>query len=101
VVGGSIDQDGEVCCLRGSPDLIADFVVWFRELEPVPELVLVLDADGTLYRLPANVTRGEVLAMRGSWLVDDGIATAQFDPLRACRLATLPDAETLGANGRS
>lgn len=60
---GSIDQDGEACYLRGSPDLIADFVIWFRELEPVPELVLVLDADGTLHLVPANVTRDEVLAM--------------------------------------
>lgn len=60
---GSIDQGGEACYLRGSPDLIADFVIWFRELEPVPELVLVLDADGTLHRVPANVTRDEVLAM--------------------------------------
>jgi hypothetical protein len=60
---GSIDQDGEACYLRGSPDLIAYLVIWFRELEPAQELVLVLDADGELHRVPANVTRGEVLAM--------------------------------------
>lgn len=24
---GSIDQHGQACCLRGSPDLIADFFV--------------------------------------------------------------------------
>jgi hypothetical protein len=49
---GSIEEDGEACYLRGSLDLIADFVVGFRELEPVPELVLVLDAEGTLHPVP-------------------------------------------------
>jgi hypothetical protein len=60
---GSIDQDGEACYLRGSPDLLADFVVWFRELEPVPDLVLVIDTGGTLHPVPVHVTRDEVLAM--------------------------------------
>jgi hypothetical protein len=60
---GSIDQDGQACYLRGPPELIAHFVVWFRKSEPVPELVLVLDADGTPHSVPVGVTRGDVLAM--------------------------------------
>lgn len=60
---GSINQDGQACYLKGSPALVADFVTWFRESEPIPQLVLVLDADGTPHPIPAGVTHSDVLAL--------------------------------------
>jgi hypothetical protein len=60
---GSINQDGSACYLRGTPDLIAEFVSWIREREPDPELVLVLDADGIPHPVPRYATLDQVIPL--------------------------------------
>lgn len=59
----SLDRDGQATHFRGDPELIADYVLWFRAEHPEPELVLIHDADGDLHDISTNTTRDEVLGV--------------------------------------
>ncbi|MGB6453874.1 MAG: hypothetical protein WBH47_05205 [Streptosporangiaceae bacterium] len=60
---GSLQLDGQTSCLRGDPELIADYVLWLRAHNPEPDLVLVHDAYGTLNAIAPNTTREQIIAL--------------------------------------
>jgi hypothetical protein len=62
-IDGSVDVDGQVCYLRGSPELLTDYVLWFRAEHHEPDLVLVHDDGGELHTIFPTTTRQEVLSM--------------------------------------
>jgi hypothetical protein len=53
----------QASCLRGDPELIADYVLWLRAQNPEPDLVLVHDADGPPHPFVAGTTHGQIIAV--------------------------------------
>jgi hypothetical protein len=59
---GSLDHARQTSFLRGDPDLVAEYILWFQALNPAQPLLLIRGDDRPPLAIVPSTTPGEVRA---------------------------------------